>query len=216
MDKTIRIEGIGKVSAKPDLIRVTLGLSALDPDYGAAMDKADENLAELRGLATAAGLAKDALKTCDFSVTSEYNSVKGDNGEYRREFVGYRCRHGLKAEFGFDTALLGKVLSEFAKSKAAPQLGVEFALRDERAFAGEALASAVADARFRANAIATAAGLTLGDVLSIENRGNNGGFRSNTNVNFETRAVALSAKCASFEPENIDATDTVEVTFLVK
>ena len=52
--------------------------------------------------------------------------------------------------------------------------------------------------------------------MSIENRGNDGGFRSNTNVDLEARAVALSAKCASFEPENIDATDTVVVTFSVK
>lgn len=216
MDKTIRIKGVGRASAKPDLIRVTLNVSVLDRDYGKAMDEADERLTELRGLAASAGLDKDALKTCDFTVASEYKSVRNDSGEYRQEFVGYRCRHALKAEFGFDTALLGKVLSAFAGSKAKPELGVEFALRDERAFAGEALASAVADARFRASAIATAAGLTLGEIVSIENRGNNGDFRSNTNVNFETRAVALSAKCASFEPENIDATDTVEITFAVK
>lgn len=216
MDKTIRIEGIGRASAKPDLIRVTLNVSVLDRDYGKAMDEADERLAELRVLAASAGLEKDALKTCDFSVASEYKSVRNDSGEYRQEFVGYRCRHALKAEFGFDTALLGKVLSAFAGSKAKPELGVEFALRDERAFAGEALASAVADAKFRANAIAAAAGLMLGEIVSIENRGNGGGFRSNTNVNFEARAVALSAKCASFEPENIDATDTVAVTFSVK
>lgn len=216
MDKTIRIEGVGRASAKPDLIRVTLNVSALDRDYGKAMDEADERLTELRGLAASAGLDKDAMKTCDFTVASEYKSVRNDSGEYRQEFVGYRCRHALKAEFGFDTALLGKVLSAFAGSKSKPELGVEFALRDERAFAGEALASAVADAGFRASAIATAAGLTLGEIVSIENHGNNGDFRSNTNVNFETRAVALSAKCASFEPENIDATDTVEVTFAVK
>lgn len=216
MDKTIRIEGVGRASAKPDLIRVTLNVSVLDRDYGKVMDKADEMLRELRVSATAAGLQKDALKTCDFSVASEYRSVRNDSGEYRQEFVGYRCRHALKAEFGFDTALLGKVLSAFAGSKAKPELGVEFGLRDERAFAGEALASAVADAKFRAGAIAAAAGLTLGEIVNIENRVDGGGFRSDTNVNFETRAVALSAKCASFEPENIDATDTVVVTFAVK
>lgn len=216
MDKTIRIEGVGKTSAKPDLIRVTLNVSVLDRDYGKVMDKADEMLRELRVSATAAGLQKDALKTCDFSVASEYRSVRNDSGEYRQEFVGYRCRHALKAEFGFDTALLGKVLSAFAGSKAKPELGVEFGLRDERAFAGEALASAVADAKFRAGAIAAAAGLTLGEIVNIENRVDGGGFRSDTNVNFETRAVALSAKCASFEPENVDATDAVTVTFAVK
>ena len=87
MDKTIRIEGVGKASAKPDLIRVTLNASALDPDYGKAMDEADKYLAELRGLAAAAGLEKDALKTCDFSVVSEYKSVRNDGGEYRQKFV---------------------------------------------------------------------------------------------------------------------------------
>ncbi len=216
MDKTIRIEGVGRASAKPDLIRVTLNVSVLDRDYGKVMDKADEMLRELRVSATSAGLQKDVLKTCDFSVASEYRSVRNDSGEYRQEFVGYRCRHALKAEFGFDTALLGKVLSAFAGSKAKPELGVEFGLRDERAFAGEALASAVADAKFRAGAIAAAAGLTLGEIVNIENRVDGGGFRSDTNVNFETRAMALSAKCASFEPENVDATDAVTVTFAVK
>ena len=33
MDRTIRIEGTGRASAKPDLIRVTLNVSALDKDY---------------------------------------------------------------------------------------------------------------------------------------------------------------------------------------
>lgn len=216
MDRTIRIEGTGRASAKPDLIRVTLNVSALDKDYAKVITEADAKLYELNALACGVGLGKNALKTCDFSVASEYRSVRNESGEYRQEFIGYRCRHSLKVEFGFDTTLLGNVLSAFAASNAKPELGVEFALADESGFVRLALAAAVDDAKMRASAIAEAAGVKLDGITSVENCNRGNDFRSNTNVNFESRAVALSAKCASVEPENVETTETVVVTFAVK
>ena len=56
MDRTIRIEGTGRASAKPDLIRVTLNVSALDKDYANVITEADAKLYELNALACGVGL----------------------------------------------------------------------------------------------------------------------------------------------------------------
>lgn len=165
---------------------MTLNVSALDKDYAKVITEADAKMNELNALACGVGLGKNALKTCDFSVDSEYRSVRNESGEYRQEFVGYRCRHSLKVEFGFDTTLLGNVLSAFAASNAKPELGVEFALADESSFVRLALAAAVDDAKMRARAIAEAAGVKLDGITSVENCNRGNDFRSNTNVNFES------------------------------
>ena len=78
MDRTIRIEGTGRASAKPDIIRVTLNVSALDKDYAKVITEADAKMNELNALACGVGLGKNALKTCDFSVASEYRSVRNE------------------------------------------------------------------------------------------------------------------------------------------
>ena len=59
---------------------------------------------------TDVGFEKTDVKTTNFNVRTDYNSVKDQNGNYRLEFRGYVGSHNLKLEFVLDVRRLPLVL----------------------------------------------------------------------------------------------------------
>ncbi len=87
MNRTITINGIGKLSLKLDQVVVSLVLKATNKNYDKAMDTAAKHLEQLQGALVGIGFAKADLKTADFSVSTEYESERDKNGIYKRIFV---------------------------------------------------------------------------------------------------------------------------------
>ena len=89
MERTIKVTGKGKISVKPDTIRLTITQSALYPVYEEAIkDSADKKEFlnnELKGL----GFEKSELKTLHYNVDSEYESYQDKNNNWKRRFSGY-------------------------------------------------------------------------------------------------------------------------------
>lgn len=168
MKRTVSVRGTGSVTAAPDRIEVTMNLSALDPDYGRAAEIMDEKTAALTAAAEAAGFPKKELKTASFNVNTEYRGVHDPKtGEYRQEFAGYRVFHGLTLGFPLDLAKLGELLGGFSDSGADPELSIRFTVSDPEAVRREALEKAAANAREKAELLAAASGVKLGELLTI-------------------------------------------------
>ncbi len=103
--------------------------------------------------------------------------------------------------------LTGRILAALAGSGAAPEIATEYLLSDREALRGELLARAVKDAKARAKAIAKAAGVKLGDVLSVQNGGHGMPV---------VRAAAFRADSgAELEPEDMVLTDEVNAVFAI-
>ena len=145
-----------------------MNLSALDPDYGCAAEIMDEKTAALTAAAEAAGFPKKELKTASFNVNTEYRGVHDPKtGEYRQEFAGYRVFHGLTLGFPLDLCKLGELLGGFSDSGADPELSIRFTVADPEAVRREALEKAAANARKKAELLAAASGVKLGELLTI-------------------------------------------------
>lgn len=169
MQRTIAVKGTGSVTAAPDRIEVTMNLSALEPDYGRAEEEMDRKTAALTAVAEAAGFPKKELMTTAFNVNTEYRGVHDPKtGEYRQEFAGYRVFHGLILEFELDLAKLGKLLGGFSDSGADPELSIRFTVSDPEAVRREALERAASNAREKAELLAAASGVKLGELLTIQ------------------------------------------------
>lgn len=168
MERTIAVKGTGTVSAAPDQIELSMNLSVLDPDYGAAAEAGDRKSGGLRAAVVAAGFPEDALKTTNYNVGTEYRGVHDPaTGEYRQEFAGYRIQHGLLLYFPLDLEKLSALLGLIGDSGAEPELSIRFTVKDPEAVRKQALERAAANAREKAQILAAASGVALGELLSV-------------------------------------------------
>lgn len=167
MTRTITVKGIGKVTAKPDQVVISMTLEALDKDYEKAMNRASDNLAQLSNLLCYIGFEKEDLKTTNFNVDTDYESERDSKGNYRQIFRGYLVTHDLKLAFDFDVQMLAKALTAVSKCISNPRLSIAFTVKDETAIKEEMLRSAAANARRKAEILCDGSGVQLGELLTI-------------------------------------------------
>lgn len=192
MERTITVKGTGKVTIKPDLTVVSLTLRSLDHDYDASVADAARRLDALRAALGSIGFARDELKTVTFRVSTEQESIRDENGNYKSVFAGYSCIHGLKLEFDFDTDLLSRVLSAVAGCEGDPELYIQFGVRDREAVREALLESAAQNARAKAEVLARASGVALGELLSIRYHWGERDFFSTTEYGMEKRCMSMA------------------------
>ncbi len=67
MSRTITVKGIGKASARPDLVVLSMNLESINKDYEKAMETAAENINLLSKTLESVGFEKNSVKTTNFS-----------------------------------------------------------------------------------------------------------------------------------------------------
>ena len=213
--KTIRITGRGQIRVTPDRTRILIALNDVCEEYAEALEKASKERATLQEVLRGFGFADSDLKTLNFNVDPEYEGYQED-GVWKQKFKGYRYYHQLKLEFPSDNERLGKVLYALAQSGLTPEFHIGFFASDPEAVRNELLADAVADATAKAGALAAAAGVTLGEIQSIDYA------KADLNLAVNTMRMPVMAKgmaaeecCDSYDmdvqPDDIELTDTVTV-----
>lgn len=210
MARTITVKGIGRATAKPDTVVISMSLDSRDMEYDKAMEIAAGNIGSLTEALKGAGFEKDALKTTDFNVRTDYESVKDRNGNYHSVFKGYVITHRLKVEFPFDVKHLSTALSAIAGCLSHPQLSISFVVKDATAINEEMLRSATSNAKRKAEVFCEAAGVKLGELLSINYSWGELNICSDTSYALAEECVAapMMAKSIDIEPDDIDVTDT--------
>ena len=210
MNKTITVKGIGKVSAKPDYVVISMNLESHHQVYEKAMEIAADNIAVLTDTLVRVGFEKEAVKTTNFNVRTDYDNVRKKDGSYERIFNGYLVRHDLKIEFDFESQKLSTALSAIGGCMAHPQLSIAFTVKDATAVNEEMLRAATINARRKAEILCDAAGKELGDLLSIDYNWGELNVYSNTRYDMaeECLAAPMMAKSIDIEPDDIDVSDT--------
>lgn len=115
-------------------------------------------LQKLRGL----GLPPDAIQTRGYDLQPEYDYEDG-----RRRLRGYLARNTVEVRID-ELPRVGEVLDVAVGSGATSVGGIRFDLKDRSAAERDALRLAVEDARARAAAAASAAGMKVERVVRIE------------------------------------------------
>ena len=161
------------------------------------------------------GFEKNSVKTTDFNVRTNYESVKDKSGNYKSVFKGYVCNHNLKVEFDFDTKTLARVLSAISESLAKPEFSISFTVKDPSAVSGELLKSAVKNAKEKAEILCLASGVKLGELVSIDYNWGEINLYSDTNYEVGDRFMAKAA-CLSnidIQPDDIKTSDTATLVW---
>ena len=217
MNRIITVKGTGNVKVKPDVIVITMSLESIHLDYNRTMKLAAEAVEGLLKAIQSLGFVKTDLKTTNFNISTHYESYRDNDNNYKSKFDGYLCEQGLKLEFDFDTEMLSKVLTTISKVNIEPRLNIQFSVKDKDAVSEELLVSATENAKHKAEILAKASGVILGDLISIEYNWGELHLYSQTRFAMEDQLMKLSESSApSIEPEDIDVSDTVSFVWEIK
>jgi len=161
----ISVTGEGIVSMAPDMATIRLGVSERAATASDAMRQTSEKvrgiLDQLDGIQVA-GLDR---QTSGLYLRPVYdNRPREDNGP--AQVVAYEAGNTVSITVR-DLSKLGALLDAVVAEGANNFNGLEFGLQDNAKALIEARKGAVADAMARANQLADAAGVKLGDVLQM-------------------------------------------------
>ena len=167
--RSITVSGQGEVSLAPDMARITIGVLEEAEEAESALAAMTASMAAVLEKLRAAGLPESDIQTGSFSLNPRYRrSDSIGPGEARID--GFVASSTVHVEVT-DLDLLGPVIDAAVADGANTLGGIGFDVRDRSDALDEARRLAVADAAARAALYAEAAGVILGDVLSVSEAG---------------------------------------------
>lgn len=154
--------GNATVRRTPDRAFVTIAIESRAKNPREAQKENAEAAIQVHQRLSQARLEKDAVRTLGYNLEQEFEVVP--TGRIPRDFV---ARNSLEVRVD-DISRVGEVIDTVVRGGATSVAGVRFEVKNRADAEQEALRLAVAEARSRADAAATGAGLIVDKVLRIE------------------------------------------------
>jgi uncharacterized protein len=193
--------GDASVSKKPDTAFLDAGVESQQSTASGAQSDLAAKAAKLIARVKALGVADKDLNTAGYSVSPTY----APGGQ---TVNGYRASEQLEVTW-HDVNTVGKALDAIVQEGGATNVGASFGLADPKAAQAEARTLAIADARSRAQAMASAAGIRLGQVIRVSDLTSSG----SPSARFDVGAAAPAATQLPVGELNVAV--TVEVDFAI-
>lgn len=204
--KRLQVTGTAVVTAAPDIAYITLGVETQDPSADKAAQANAEIMARVLAALEELGLTKQEVSTSGYNI---YGSTQVINrGSDREETVTtYYVQNRINITTQ-DLDNLGEIIDRAVKAGANQVQGIRFDVQDKQALQLEALRLAVRQGRAKAEAMAEAAGLVLGDLLTMN--------ESYSTYAPMVTAVAYRADAAvgtAINPGDVEVSATVQMEF---
>lgn len=167
MPSIVRAAGEASVSAKPDRVRIDVGVvTQASTAEAAASRNAAQTTAVLSKLTSILGIA-GSLRTANYSLNPEIHYPPNGGSP---TITGYSANNTVQVTLD-DLALTGKTIDAATAAGSNLVNGVQFLFRDDSSFRGEALRQATLKARANAETIALAMGLHVVRLVAAEAEG---------------------------------------------
>lgn len=206
----IVVSGEGVISAPPDTVTLQLGVQVQAADVATARQQAAQAASAVFAAVKADGVADQDAQTVQFSINPVY-----DNSNNQQTLRGYQVQNLLQVKIrNLDSA--GQVIDDAvnAGGNAAVVRGVSFSIENSDALLHQARLLAMQNAQAKAQDYASAAGVTLGRVIEVQEQSAN----LPTPVALKSAAPGASA---AYAPTPIQAGDQqvrveISVTFAIQ
>ena len=203
---TVTASGAGTTQAVPDTAEMSFGVTTTSPNAKSALDEASKSAEQVASAVKKKGIAGEDIQTRDVSV---YPQTVDQNG--KQVITGYQASLNVTVKVR-DLSKLGEIISAANAAGANDISGPTFTIDDPAPARAKAIEEAVADARKSAEAMAKAAGKSVGTVLSMSSS-DAGQVPS---AMYGASDVAGAAKAVPIEPGQLDITANVVVVFELK
>lgn len=154
--------GEGRIFVTPDIAILSVGGTVQAATAGEAQAKVAEIIKKVLDAAKAAGIADNDVETSSYNIQPNYVYADGRaptiSGYQAQQLVTLTLRDVTKA---------GSTLDALVRDTGATNATVAFSLDDPKEAQAEARKLAVENARAKAQSMASAAGISLGRVLSL-------------------------------------------------
>jgi uncharacterized protein YggE len=161
--RTLNVSGTGEVTLKPDIAYINIGVHTERPTASEATTQNSADAQAVIAALKAAGVKDDDIQTNNFSI-------------YQRDVNDPSTGAKLSSVYAVDNTVyvtvrdltkLGAVLDATVKAGANNVNSIQFDLADKTKALSDARAAAVKVARTEADQLASAAGVTLGNIQTI-------------------------------------------------
>ena len=160
--RTMTVDGQVQVSSAPDVAYISIGVHSEDPNAAAAVASNSAQAQKVIDALTAMGVAAEDLQTTNFSIYPQ------DEYDVEGKKIGTRFVVDNTVYVTLrDLTKVGEVLGAAVEAGANSIYGITFDVADKTALLQDARTQAIAEARKQAEQMAAAAGVTLGEVQSI-------------------------------------------------
>lgn len=158
----ITIEGLGKVTAAPNIAVTSVGLVTEKSDVAAAQLENSQKMNALVASLKKIGIAEDDIKTAQYQIYPKYSyeEKKGSS------ITGYSVSQSLDVKIR-DLAKISDVLAAAGVAGANQVSGIQFTIDEPKNLRAEARAEAVKDAQDKAEKLANDLGIRLGRVIGF-------------------------------------------------
>lgn len=163
--RTIQVTGTGSASGSPDVAVIQLGVQLFETDLGTAVTNANETMDAVIAALEGQGIAPEDIRTSNFSIYQESGMPQPLGAESAVE-NRYVVNNVVEVRVR-DLDQISAVIQAALDAGANNVYGLNFGLDDADALEAEARTLAVEDARARAEALADAFGLAVGEPISI-------------------------------------------------
>lgn len=230
---TIEVTGHGEIFAVPDIAEFTFTVSSTKATVADAQSDAATKINAATAYLTAQGVSKDDIQTSGYSVSPQYSyqnaacpsePVNPLNGSVSSGAVVY-CPPGKQVLTGYevdqtttvkvrDTSKAGTLLAGVGTAGATQVSGLTFTFDNPDAVQAQARTAAIADAKSKAQALASELGVSLVRVVSFSE--NTGGTSPQPLVYAMASGANSTASAPTISTGQNDITDDVTITYEIK
>lgn len=162
--RMMTVSGSGEATGVPDVVILSIGVETEAPTAAAALSQNADRMRATINKLKERGVAERDMQTQNLSVGPRYDY--DTNGRPPR-LVGYSATNTLTVKLR-EMKEAGSIIDDVVSEGANSLGGVSFSFDDPAPLMNEARKAAVKDAKDKAALYASAAGVTLGAILQIQ------------------------------------------------
>ena len=162
-EHTVTVSGTGEISVAPDVADVVLGVMAQKPTAAEAQSAAATSMTAVAAAVKKSGVADKDIVTINLNLSPVYDYGSGSSAP---RLTGYQYANTVKVTVRIITSV-ASVVDGAVAAGATTVSGISFRLDDPKAVQAQARQLAMNDARTKADALASAAGVSVKGVATI-------------------------------------------------
>ncbi|MGI6148665.1 MAG: SIMPL domain-containing protein [Firmicutes bacterium] len=204
---SMHVSGTAVVSGAPDIAYVSLGVETRSQSAQQAAAENADLMAKVMNALKQLGLTEDDLSTSGYNVYSYQQTPRSDTQAEPITFYVVQNRLEITMR---DLEAVGEIIDAAIGAGANQIQSVRFDIQDKQAMQLQALENAIKQARMKAEAMAKAAGVTLGGIKVITEQ--NTAYVPYTDT-AALRAFAVPEAKTQITPGDVEVSADVRVEF---
>ncbi len=164
----INVSATGKVSAEPDMVLISFGVVREAKTARDALTANNKAMSEVLSALENVGIAKTDIQTSNFNISPRYHYPKrsGDGSQPPPKITGYMVSNNVSLRVR-DLSKTGELLDQVVTLGVNSGGNIQFLNQNTDEILKNARTAAVKNAIKKANTLANAAGVKLGQLIEI-------------------------------------------------